>query len=342
MKTYLLLADGNSPHTLKWAKALQPYFKLSIISLNGISSKLETLIGKEDCYILNTQQKQAGQNYKLIMKLLAIRTIIKKLQPDIINAHFLSSYGLLAALSHKKAPKAKVIMSAWGSDVLVTPFRNKLNYKLLKYTLQEADIVTSDALTMSNVIKSIAPQSDISTFAFGLETIETYSGEKEDLIFSNRTLVTNSNISQILQWFAKQPTNYRLVIANDGDQREALTIETEKLSITDRVHFVGFISSQEQEEYYKKGRYYLSIPSSDATSVSLLEAMQYGMIAIVSDIPANREWIEDGTNGLFFDPNSQVDSLKVAQDFATINQDILRKKAHFPSSIKTLVDKVNS
>jgi glycosyltransferase involved in cell wall biosynthesis len=41
---------------------------------------------------------------------------------------------------------------------------------------------------------------------------------------------------------------------------------------------------------------------SDTTSVSLLEAMACGLFPVVSDIPANREWIEDNKNGALVSP----------------------------------------
>jgi glycosyltransferase involved in cell wall biosynthesis len=49
---------------------------------------------------------------------------------------------------------------------------------------------------------------------------------------------------------------------------------------------------------YSKAKIWVSIPESDATSISLLEAMACGCIPIVSDLPANREWIKSGVNGI--------------------------------------------
>jgi L-malate glycosyltransferase len=42
---------------------------------------------------------------------------------------------------------------------------------------------------------------------------------------------------------------------------------------------------------------FVSVPSSDATSVALLQAMAAGCFPIVSDLPAQRELVEDGVNG---------------------------------------------
>ena len=43
MKKYLILADGGSPHTLKWAKELKKYFNIYMISFNGISDEIKEM-----------------------------------------------------------------------------------------------------------------------------------------------------------------------------------------------------------------------------------------------------------------------------------------------------------
>jgi len=46
----------------------------------------------------------------------------------------------------------------------------------------------------------------------------------------------------------------------------------------------------------------------DGSSVSLLEAMACGLPSIVSDIPANQEWIQDERNGWVF-PDGDAEAL---------------------------------
>ena len=52
------------------------------------------------------------------------------------------------------------------------------------------------------------------------------------------------------------------------------------------------------------------VPRSDSVSVSVLEAMGHGCIPLLSDLPANRELVRDGVNGLVV-PDG-VDALDVA------------------------------
>jgi glycosyltransferase involved in cell wall biosynthesis len=54
-------------------------------------------------------------------------------------------------------------------------------------------------------------------------------------------------------------------------------------------------------------RWYFSLPQSDSVSVSVLEAMAHGCIPLLSDLPANREIVEDRRNGLIVASGATVD-----------------------------------
>ena len=63
---------------------------------------------------------------------------------------------------------------------------------------------------------------------------------------------------------------------------------------------MGFLNNEQNKENYQSATIYVSIPSSDGTSISLLEAMAYGCIPIVSNLPANKEWIDSAINGIIY------------------------------------------
>jgi len=337
---YLILGDGSSPHILKWVKELVKYFDLYLISLNGVDSQIYDYLVDDSVFVLNEKVKSEGGNYQLIFKVMKIRSIVSQIEPNYINAHYLSSYGFLAALSKGAAPQAILMQSTWGSDVLLTPFKNFVNKKVAQFSLNRADYITSDSWYMAEVIKELVGEKEIIVFPFGFDSLDRGLEEKENMIFSNRSLKPLYNIENIIKWFANQDKKYQLIIANDGTQRGSLEILAKELEISHRVKFVGFLSSEEQKYYYQKSTYYISIPTSDATSVSLLEAMQYGTIPIVSNIPANREWILDGVNGLYFDINQNLDTIIIEKNFDKINYNLLKNKALFSKSIAYLISKV--
>jgi glycosyltransferase involved in cell wall biosynthesis len=93
-------------------------------------------------------------------------------------------------------------------------------------------------------------------------------------------------------------------------------------------------------------RVYLSSSLSDGASTALLEAMWLGCLPVVSDIPANREWIRNGENGLLFKAQSPkslaaclVRAIKDHDLFQTafsINQDLVRKEANLICNLEQL------
>jgi len=52
----------------------------------------------------------------------------------------------------------------------------------------------------------------------------------------------------------------------------------------------------------QRSRVSVSVPTSDATSVSVLESMACGLPIIASDLPANRQWIAPGAGGWLVPP----------------------------------------
>jgi glycosyltransferase involved in cell wall biosynthesis len=89
---------------------------------------------------------------------------------------------------------------------------------------------------------------------------------------------------------------------------------------------------------------FVSVPDSDGTSVSLLEAMGAGCLPVLSDVPANREWVVHGSNGLLVEDLSRLsealaqalarwDSGEWAREGAPRNVALIRERAYFPANI---------
>ena len=81
-----------------------------------------------------------------------------------------------------------------------------------------------------------------------------------------------------------------------------------------------------------KASVYVSAPASDATSAALLEAMAAGVVPVVNDLPANREWV-DATFGEICDRSPSVAQLAGAIVAAT------RRERH-PAAVRARVESV--
>ncbi|HPX10665.1 MAG TPA: glycosyltransferase [Syntrophales bacterium] len=344
---YLLFGDGESPHLLKWARELTRHFQVHLVSSRGVCGDLRRLIPGERVDALGLRVREEGGNFRILLSLPRLRSILKRVNPRFVNAHYLTSHGLLAAILKKGSFRRPftLIQSTWGTDVLVTPFRNGAYRLAAKFALGQADLVTSDSEFMSRTIGRLTGR-PVVTFPFGPEAIPPLDpkGKIPGLFYSNRALSENSNIEEILRFFgriARERAEAALVVANDGSRRKALEEMVRAAGLESRVRFVGYLSQEAQERMYGEARFYLSLPVSDATSVSLLEAMAHGCIPIVSDIPANREWVRHGENGLLYReglPLAEIEAMDRNWEAAAgENRRIVSERALFPERMRSVL-----
>jgi glycosyltransferase involved in cell wall biosynthesis len=299
----VLLGDGESPHLLKWARALAPQVQLWAASSRGFASGFDALVPPARRLALQTQPKFDGGNAALLRQLPRLAAWLKQVQPDWIHAHYLTSHGTLAWLATRLlgAP-GRLVGSAWGSDILVTPQRSRLMRWLTRRVLRACVLSTSDSQVMAERMHELGA-GEVLTFPFGLEALPPLPapGSKQDhLFFANRGLEAIYDPTRVLQLFAGVAQSWpdaQLVVAHDGSLRPLLEQQVAGSGLAGRVRFIGRVDATTQAGWYARARWYLSLPQSDSVSVSVLEALAHGCIPLLSDLPANRELVRSGDNG---------------------------------------------
>lgn len=317
MMRLVLMGDGESPHLLKWARALKPHVDLWVLSSRSFMPGFAALLDDERLCALETRPRFDGGNGSLLLQLPRVVAWLRPLRPDWLHAHYLTSHGTLAMLAQRLGVRGRLCGSAWGSDILVTPNRHAGFARLTRKVLRACDLTTSDSLHMAERMRELGA-GEVMVFPFGLEVPPPPLQEKEDaLFFANRGLETLYAPQRVLDTFAGIAERWpaaRLVVANDGSLRTELEVLAAHRGLAGRVRFTGRLDHAAQAEWYGRARWYLSMPRSDSVSVSLLEAMGHGCIPIVSDLPANRELVAHGQNG-WVSPDGQVPS---ANDLETL------------------------
>lgn len=348
MKKYLLLSDGSSPHTYKWVKSLSAYFDVYIISFNGISDEVKNILNHTNIFDLRSKLHQKGKKFELFKLLPKVISIFKSLNPDFINAHYVTSYGTIAVIAKQiSRVNAKLILSMWGTDILVNPFKNKLYFMLTRYDLINADLLTSESNHLANKAREISKKNNcnIMIFPFGVECIPKIGCEEKNYnyFFSNRALKENYNIGLVIDIFEKlwqEDKRRMLFIANDGEERPLLESKVKDKGLEKNVLFLGFLSAESMSEYYRKCGYFFSIPSSDSVAVSLLEAMAYGCIPLVSNIPSNLEWINDSVNGFVLNDDLLKLEFTPLENAFEINRELIAEKAIWSEELKKYVEAI--
>jgi glycosyltransferase involved in cell wall biosynthesis len=192
----------------------------------------------------------------------------------------------------------RLVGSAWGSDILVTPARGAPWRWLTRRVLRACALTTSDSQVMADRMRALGA-TDVMVFPFGLEAMPPAPTAKDPLlVFANRGLEPIYDPARVLQVFAVMALHrpgLRLVVANDGSLRASLEAQAERLGLGGQVQFVGRLDAATQALWYDRAQWFLSLPTSDSVAVSVLEAMAHGCIPLLSDLPANRELVRRAT-----------------------------------------------
>ncbi|MCV2354542.1 glycosyltransferase [Paucibacter sp. B2R-40] len=308
MMKLVLIGDGESPHLLKWARALvqAPGVELWAASSRGFTPEFEALLPAARRYAMQTKPDHGGGNFGLFMQLPALGAWLKRVDADYLHAHYLTSHGTLAWAARRGwGLRARIIGSAWGSDILVTPNLGYAYRWLTTQVLRACALCTSDSQHMTARMHELGA-GEVMTFPFGLDAMPKANVRKQPwLFFANRGLEPIYRPQLVIEAFAAvaaQNPEARLVVANDGSLRAALEALTHKLGVAQQVQFVGRLDAKAQAIHYARARWYFSLPQSDSVSVSVLEAMAHACVPLLSDLPANRELLGEGAGqGLIVD-----------------------------------------
>ena len=98
----VLLGDGDSPHLLKWARALAPSVELWAASSRGFLPGFDALVPAQRRLAMATRPDFEGGNAALLLQLPRLARWLRQVRPDWIHAHYLSSHGTLALLATRE------------------------------------------------------------------------------------------------------------------------------------------------------------------------------------------------------------------------------------------------
>jgi len=293
----LLLIGSNGLHTFNFFFLIRDYFSEVVLVTNAPHPYKDEKL--TSCYQVPSSLKNPFNYFVAIKK---YQTILEREKPDIIHIHQISTHSLLLIKALKRSKLSiPVVVTAWGSDVLLVPQNGRLYKKMVQYALNQGDVFTADAQFLADEMQKLTPKklkTSIANFGINVEKIPI---KKKNIIYSNRSHNPLYRIDKIIIAFSKfvqQHSDWQLVVAATGTETENLKQLCKTLEIESKVEFLGWVDAKTNSENYAKAKIWVSIPISDATSVSLLEAMSLGCIPAVSDLPANKEWIENGKNGI--------------------------------------------
>jgi glycosyltransferase involved in cell wall biosynthesis len=251
------------------------------------------------------------------------RRALKEFRPDVVHAGWVTTCGLMSALSGYRP----FLLMPWGSDVLLAHHNTRSQVKL-RWVAHRAQRITCDcdAVRERLVTQVKYPAERILVVPWGIDlqrfrprpnearALRAALGwEDKKILIMTRSFEPVYGVEHFLSSLpevVRCEPDARVLLIGRGSLESTLRTRVDEWGLRDAVHFAGFVPNDELPKYLSAADVYVSSSLSDGTSLSLLEAMACALPVVVTDVPANLEWIRDGFNG-FVVPRQ--DSARLAQ-----------------------------
>lgn len=96
----------------------------------------------------------------------------------------------------------------------------------------------------------------------------------------------------------KQKYKVKLLIAGEGEQKEALIQQVKDLNLENEVEFLGWIGGEDKRKFYRDIDIALVPTMNDTQPLAILDAFAWGKAVIASDHISVQQIIRQGENGL--------------------------------------------
>lgn len=315
-----MLSDMGSIHTKRWVKSLSER-GISIMLFSFIESSKDFYDNLNNVQVWSALAKESSSYWdkiKYLKSVSTVRKLIKEYKPDIVHAHYASSYGLIGALSKTDVP---YIISVWGSDVYDFPNIVPLGKRIIRYNLKKADKILSTSHVMAKeTMKYTDKEIDVTPFGVDTELFKPQSfNDNEEFVIGNvKTLRPKYGIDVLIKAayivIKNNPSKkIRLDIYGGGPQKEELIRLTESIGIADKVNFMGFVNNDKLPAVYNSVSVSVSVSDSESFGVVAVEAMACGCPVVTSDADGFTEVVEKGVTGFIVpkrNPQATADAIQ--------------------------------
>jgi L-malate glycosyltransferase len=319
------LADAGSQHTIRWTN----YFSAQHHDVQIISFRQsEDSQTREQTRLVKPRWGSRLDSFLFAPR---VRELLERFKPDIVHAHYASSYGTLGRLCCFHP----YVLSVWGSDVYDFPRRSWLHRKLLEANLAAADQLCATSKNMAEETQQYCDKSvTITPFGVDCDQFRPLSVPKnsvnEFVIGTVKALEPPYGIEHLVRAFALLVRKYegrkrlRLEIAGEGSLRKSLERLAGDLGVKNQVSFLGHIAHSEVPQLLNTFSVFCALSLSESFGVAILEASACQLPVVVTNIGGLPEVVRNNRTGYIIpakDAQAAADAISKLIDQESLRQE---------------------
>ena len=244
-------------------------------------------------------------------------------------------FGLISLLAQKKT-----LINVDGLEWLRPKWKG-LGAAYFKFAAKLATLFYNTIITDAEAMRQVYLQTfktDSTVIAYGAnirhskkpELIDRFGLTPNEYFLIVGRLIPDNNSDLILEGFKKANSNKKLVIVGDVPYQDAYA-QGMKAQASDQILFLGYVTDSEVlAELYHQSYAYLHGHEYGGTNPTMLKAMAYGSAILALDTVFNREMLENGEFGWFFQKTSDSVAL------------YLQQAENNPQAVQTLKEKARN
>ena len=335
----LYLSENCSDHNRRFLRELAAHgCEVTFIDITGHGFASDRLPPGVEQVPLTSPFDENASTDRVRCVVQELNSIIAQVEPDVVHAGPIPNCGYLAAATEFHP----LVLMSWGSDLLLNQADDPKSRARTALGACDGFVCDCDsvraaarqhfALRVPQVAQfpwGISPESfspvgplpSPDAMPFGENTVKLICTRSWEPIY--RTVLL---LEAFLHAHAKAQ-QLRLLLLGNGSEREEVLAFISENRLEKIVRTPGCIQHSELPAWFRAADGYVSCAASDGTSVSLLEAMASGLPVLVTDVPSNREWVNEGENGwLACDKDDFAAKLLTMANLSRMERDAISEK----------------
>lgn len=321
----LLLSNANSIHTKRWVISLaQRNIEICLFSLEKNNDaeylKFANIKIIDGGFQNNSSKDGEISKITLIQYLPKLLKAIRNFKPDIVHAHYATSYGLLGALCGFKP----FVLSVWGSDVYDFPKVSFIHKLMIQFNLYRAGKILSTSHVMALETKQYTSK-EIHITPFGIDVSKFKKKEVESIFHSEtivigtvKTLSSKYGIDYLIKAFKIVKEKHtdlplKLMIVGEGEDKIKLISLCKNLDIVNDVVFVGNVANDLVPNYINMMDVYVALSISESFGVAIVEASACEKPVVVSNVGGLPEVVDNNTTGFVVESKNPQEAANAIQ-----------------------------